>query len=222
MPAAAVIAIDGPAGVGKSTLARRVADELDWAYLDSGAMYRAVTVLALDRGLTLDDAAAMESLALTLDLELSPEGGVRVAGESLTGRIRTPEVSAAVSVVAAVPEVRRVMVSHQRRFAERNPRVVAEGRDMGTVVFPDAVVKIFLEADSRERARRRLKQWGRETAGDLESVRAGLEARDRMDRTREVHPLRPAADAWRLDTSNMTLDEVLAAVLKRVRSAIRP
>ena len=218
-----VVAIDGPAGASKSTIAKGLARALGWAYLDSGAMYRAITVVAMDRGVPLDDGPALAGLARALDLELGADGKVRVEGENITGRIRTPEVTEGVSTVATVPEVRDVMVVHQRRFLERQGRIVAEGRDMGTVVFPDADVKIFLEADPSERARRRLAQWGPEaSAGGVEAVQARIEARDRQDSTRQVAPLRPAEDAWRLDTSKMTLDEVLQAVEARVRSAIRP
>lgn len=218
-----VIAIDGPAGAGKSTIARDLARSLGWAYLDSGAMYRAVTLVAMDHGLSLDDGPALAALAQTLEIDLDPSGKVRVAGENLTGRIRTPEVTRGVSIVAAVPEVRNVMVSHQRRYAEQQGQIVAEGRDMGTVVFPDAILKVFLEADPAERARRRLAQWGAEAgAAGVEAVQADLEARDERDSTREVSPLRPADDAWRLDTSKMTLPEVLEAVEARVRSSIRP
>ena len=218
-----VIAIDGPAGVGKSSIARMLAEKLGWAYLDSGAMYRALTVCALDAGIGLADGAGLAALAEGLDLLLEPAGRVLVDGVDLSERIRTPEVSAGVSRVASVPEVRAVMVAHQRRFAERADGVVAEGRDMGTVVFPDASLKIFLDADPAERARRRLGQGGEVEAGaDAARVQAGLEARDRQDRGRKVAPLAQAPDAVRLDTSRMTLREVFDAVWMRVRSAIRP
>ena len=218
-----VIAIDGPAGVGKSTLARMVAEKLDWAYLDSGAMYRALTLTALEQGIGLADAAGLATLAEGLDLVLEPSGRVLVAGTDVSDRIRTPEISAGVSQVAAVPEVRAVMVTHQRRFAEQQAGVVAEGRDMGTVVFPDAALKIFLDADPEERARRRLGQGGEVAPGaDAARVRAGLEARDRQDRARKVAPLAQAPDAERLDTTGMTLREVFDAVWSRVRSAVRP
>jgi cytidylate kinase len=218
-----VVAIDGPAGAGKSTIARRLAADLDWAYLDSGAMYRAVTLLAGDRKIAHDDVGALEALAKELEIELLADGTLCVGGVDVTRRIRAPEVTAAVSQVASVPAVREVMVSHQRRFASRNEHVVAEGRDIGTVVFPDADLKIYLDADTGERARRRLAQEDEVAAGaDEASVRAGIEARDAQDKSRKASPLRVAADAWRLDTSQMTLDEVFAAVRERVLSAVRP
>lgn len=218
-----VVAIDGPAGAGKSSVARRVAAALGWAYLDSGALYRAVTLRALRQGIDLGDVDALAALARQVDLLLERDGSVRMDGEDVTRHLRTPQVTAAVSVVASVAAVRQVMVAHQRRFAQGNPRVVAEGRDMGTVVFPDAELKIYLDAQPQERARRRMAQVEEVAAGaDQEAVRAGLEARDRLDSTREVAPLQQAADAWRLDTTGMTLDEVVEAVGARVRSAIRP
>lgn len=219
----AVVAIDGPAGVGKSTIARRLADALSWAYLDSGALYRAVTLVAMEREVGLDDTEALVALAGELDIDLDAGGRLRVGGKDVTRKIRRPAVTEAVSGVAGIPGVREVMVSHQRRFAGRNAHVVAEGRDMGTVVFPDADLKIYLDADTGERARRRLQQEDEVADGaDEASVRAGIEARDRQDSSRKTAPLRAAEDAWRLDTSEMTLDEVFAAVRNRVTSAIRP
>jgi cytidylate kinase len=221
-----VVAIDGPAGAGKSTLARRLAADLGWAYLDTGAMYRAATLRALEQGIGLDDEEGLAALAATLDLDVAAGGLVRVDGRDVTAGIRTPEVTAAVSAVARVPEVRAVMVGHQRRFAARHGRVVAEGRDIGTVVFPDAAVKVWLDADPGERARRRLREerpGGRDPGTDpeaVERVQAALERRDRLDRTREVAPLEPARDAWRLDTTGMTLAEVFEAVRSHVRSRI--
>ena len=214
-----VVSIDGPAGAGKSTIARRVAQDLGWAYLDTGAMYRAVTLLALRGRLALDDAPGLAELARGLDIRLSPDGIVTVDGEDVTAHIRTAEVTEAVSLVAAVPEVRAVMVRHQRRFARENARVVAEGRDIGTVVFPDAALKIWLDARPRERALRRLGDLG-PAAGDVAAVQARIERRDELDSTREVAPLRPAEGAWRLDTTDMTLDEVFEAVRSRVQSAV--
>lgn len=218
-----VIAIDGPAGVGKSTIARLVAERLGWAYLDSGAMYRVLTLAALRAGVGLEDGPGLSALAEGLDLLLEPGGRVLLAGEDVSAAIRTPAVTSGVSRVAAVPAVRAVMVAHQRRFAGRNAGVVAEGRDIGTVVFPDAALKLFLDADPDERARRRLGQAEEVGAGaDAAQVKAGIEARDRQDRSRKVAPLAQAADAERVDTSQMTLREVFDAVWVRVRSAIRP
>jgi cytidylate kinase len=202
-----------------------VATDLSWAYLDTGAMYRAVTHEALRRGVALADARGLAALAAGLDLALSPDGTVRVGGEDVTGALRTPEVTAGVSTVAGVEEVRAVMVRHQRRFAWERSRVVAEGRDIGTVVFPDAEVKIYLDADPGERARRRLVQTGASAghaAGGLAAERARIEERDRRDSTRAVAPLRKAPDAWVLDTTPWTLDEVTGRVLAHVRSVIRP
>jgi cytidylate kinase len=218
-----VIAIDGPAGAGKSSLARRVAEDLGWAYLDTGAMYRAVTLVALERGVPLSDAASLAAMAEGLDLWLAPDGRVRVGGEDVTDRIRSAQVTARVSEVASVPEVRGVMAAHQRRFGAQNERIVAEGRDIGTVVFPDAIVKVYLDAEPEERARRRTAQEGDaegEAPGGVAETLARIEERDRKDRSRAVAPLRPATDAWRLDTTGMTLDEVFAAVRSHVRSRI--
>jgi cytidylate kinase len=219
-----VVAIDGPAGAGKSSIGRRLAEDLGWAYLDTGAMYRAVTREALRRGVPLEDGPALAALARGLDLVLSPEGTVRVGGEDVTGEIRSPEVTAAVSAVSSVPEVRAVMVGHQRRFADRNGRVVAEGRDIGTVVFPDARVKIYLDADPSERARRRLVQTSGDggPAEELGDMRARIEERDRLDSSRAVAPLRRAPGAWVLDTTPWTLDEVFDRVRAHVRSVVRP
>jgi cytidylate kinase len=217
-----VIAIDGPAGAGKSTIARRLSRRIGWAYLDSGAMYRAVTLAALDRGVALEAADEVAALARSLDLVLEPDGGVRLDGADVTARIRAPAIDAGVSTVARLPAVREVMVAHQRRFAERHGRIVAEGRDIGTVVFPDAALKIYLDADAQERARRRMAERGGADDRALEATRAAMAERDRTDSTREVAPLRQAPDATRIDTSGMTLDDVLDAVLSRVRSAIRP
>jgi UDP-arabinose 4-epimerase len=221
-----VVAIDGPAGAGKSSLARRLADDLGWAWLDTGAMYRAVTLLALERGVAATDEERLAELTRALVLELLRDGTVLIGGRDVTQEIRSERVTAAVSAVAAVPGVRRVMVVHQHAFARREGRIVAEGRDIGSVVFPEAEVKIYLDARPEDRARRRLGQerpGAAETEpGAVEEVLQGISERDRLDRTRSVAPLRPAPDAWRLDTSGMTLEQVFAAVRSHVRSRIHP
>ncbi|HVG94788.1 MAG TPA: (d)CMP kinase [Planctomycetota bacterium] len=220
-PAPLVVAIDGPAGSGKSTLAKRLADELGWAFLDTGAMYRAVTLAALERGQSLDDAAAMAALARALRIDLSASGTLRVDGADVTSRIRSAEVNAAVSGVAEIAEVRAVMRAHQRRFAQENRRIVAEGRDIGTNVFPDAAVKVFLVGSEDERVRRRVAEM-RRTTPDLDpaAVRESLLERDRRDENRRADPLRQAPDAVALDTTGLSPDEVLGRVLTLVRSRV--
>ncbi len=218
-----VVAIDGPAGGGKSTVASRLAAALGWAHLDSGALFRAVAAIALDRGVDCCDGPALARLVATEAIEPDGRGGVRVGGRDPGRRGRDPDVAAVVARVARLPEVRRAVAARQRAFAKNAGRVVAEGRDMGTVVFPEAALKVFLDADPVERARRR---WRQERPGDapdpsaLARVRAAIESRDRADRTRAVAPLVPAEGAWVLDTTRMALDEVVEAVLQRVRSAI--
>jgi cytidylate kinase len=219
-----VIAIDGPAGSGKSTLARRLAERLGWAYLDSGAMYRAVTVCALERNVDPADGPAIAEIARKGDIRLEPRGGrIWIEGREVTDRIRTPAVNAGVSAVAAVAAVREVMVAHQRRFARQNGRIVAEGRDMATVVFPDAFLKVYLDASEEERARRRTEEIRAKDPGHAhDAVRASISRRDRMDRGREVAPLRAAEDAWVVDSTGLTPDEVLARVLSEVQSRVPP
>ena len=218
-----VVAIDGPAGAGTSTVGRRLAAALGFAYLDTGAMYRAVTLAAQRRGVAGEDAAGLVALARGLRLHLSPDGRVTLDGEDVTARLRTDAIQASVSAVAAVPDVRGVMVGHQRRFAAENGSVVAEGRDMGTVVFPDAAVKLYLDADPGERARRRTVEGGRPATEEaLAEVQAAQERRDRLDSTRAVSPLVRAPDALYLDTTALTLDEVVARAEAAVRSALPP
>jgi cytidylate kinase len=217
-----VVAIDGPAGSGKSTVARRLAEALGWAYLDTGAMYRAVTVRALDRGIAPEDAGPIVALARAARIHLDPRTGqVTIDGQDVTEVIRTPRVNEAVSVVAAIPEVREVMVAHQRRFADENRRIVAEGRDIQTVVFPRAVAKVYLDAAEDVRVERRVEEMRRKDPGlDPAEVRQALLERDRLDRGREVAPLRPAEDAVHVNTSAVTPAKVLADLLALVRSLL--
>ena len=232
-----IVAIDGPAGSGKSTTARQVADRLGWLYLDTGAMYRAVGLAFRERSLPVTDAAA-ESLLPGLDVRLTPgPDGTRVAldGDDVTDRIRTPEAAADASRASALAAVRTAMVALQRQAAaaytaETGRGVVLEGRDIGTVVFPDADVKFFLVADLDARARRRLADFagadgdsGPEPASAaLETVRAELDARDARDRDRTHAPLRAAPDAVTLDTTALTIDQQVEAVLAAVRRVREP
>jgi cytidylate kinase len=198
-----VIAIDGPAGAGKSSVARAVAEELGFTYLDSGAMYRCVALAALEAGIDLDDGEALGELAR--ELEIGFDGRRVLLGERDVGAaIREPAVTAAASRVSVHPQVREAMVERQRRLIAAGS-YVAEGRDIGTVVSPDSPLKIFLTASAEERARRR----AAETGEDFESVLDAQRRRDARDTERQHGALRAAADAVELDTSSMSLEEVI-------------
>ena len=206
-----VIAIDGPAGAGKSTVARAVAGEIGFTYLDSGAMYRCVALGALEGGVDLDDGEALGTLAEGLEIDF--DGPRVLLGErDVTGEIRTPEVSAAASQVSIHPRVRAAMVARQRQLIAAG-RYVAEGRDIGTVVSPDSPLKVFLTASDEERARRR----AAETGEDVEAVLEAQRRRDARDIEREHGALRPADDAVTLDTTGLTLEEVVARVVALAR-----
>ena len=224
-PTPTVIAIDGPAGSGKSTVARALARTLGagWAYLDTGAMYRAVTVAALAQGTSLDDAAALAALAFQVRVELSADGHVSVDGKDVTDEIRTEPVNKAVSKVAERAEVRAVMVEHQRRFAAERGRVVADGRDMATVVFPDAVVKVYLDASLGERAKRRFREM-RATHPELtlEAVKHSIHERDEQDQGRSTGRLYQHEEAVRVDTTGKTPAQVLAEIRDLVLSRVPP
>ena len=206
-----VIAIDGPAGAGKSTVARGVAAALDFTYLDSGAMYRGVALAGLDSGADLDDPGVMAEIARSLAIGFA-DGSVHLDGRDVSEAIRAPEVSAAASRVSVHPQVREAMVARQRRLIEAG-RYVAEGRDIGTVVSPGAPLKVFLTASAEERARRR----AGETGEDPDAVLAAQSERDARDREREHGALRPADDAVEIDTTELTLDEVVARVVGLAR-----
>jgi CMP/dCMP kinase len=203
-----VVAIDGPAGSGKSTVARAVAERIGLGYLDTGAMYRAVAFAAIRRGLDPDDAA--EVAALARGLELSVGESVRVEGVDATIEIRSPEVTRAVSLVAANPEVRTEMVRRQREWVAERGGGVLEGRDIGTVVFPDAALKVYLTADETERANRRSQEM---LSLRYDQVAADMARRDRIDSNRAASPLATAADAVEVDTTGMTIDDVVETVV---------
>jgi CMP/dCMP kinase len=207
-----VIAIDGPAGSGKSTVAQRLADRLGFDYLDTGAMYRAVTFAALRRGIDPADPEPVAQLARAVELDVSTDG-VRVDGVDATIEIRGPEVSRAVSVVAANAEVRSELVRRQREWADAHGGGVIEGRDIGTVVFPDAFLKVYLTARPEVRAERRAAEV---TGLDYETVAADMARRDAFDAARGDSPLRQAADALELDTSDLSLDEIVEALARWV------
>jgi cytidylate kinase len=211
-----VIAIDGPAGAGKSTIARALADKLGYIYIDTGAMYRAIAMWAIDCGIPVDDGAKVEQLALAADIEMLPGRRIRLNGEDVSEAIRRSDIAVAASKVAAHGPVRRALVAKQREIGERN-NVVMEGRDIGTVVFPSARVKIFLDADQRERVRRRAVEQPEITPDQLA---AQISERDDRDRHRAESPLVQAPDAIYLDSTALTPEEVEEQILKLVRERI--
>lgn len=217
-----VIAVDGPAGTGKSTVSRGLARELHARYLDTGAMYRIVTLAVLRAGVDLADAEAVAATAADAQLAVGydpDEDRSYLDGEDVSTEIRGDAVTKAVSAVSAVPEVRTRLVDVQRSLAAGQGSVVVEGRDIGTVVLPDAHVKIFLTASAEERARRRNDQNVASGLGDdYEAVLADVKRRDHLDSTRSVSPLRPADDAVVVDTSAMTQSDVIAHLLRLVQA----
>ena len=217
-----VVAIDGPAGSGKSTVARGVADALGLEVLDTGAMYRAVTLLALEGGFDLGDGEAIAGAAERALLELGdPPGSVRLDGRDISREIRGPEVSAAVSQVSSHPAVRALLRRRQREWAEQRGGGVVEGRDIGTVVFRDAPLKIFLTASEDERARRRHRdEHAAARPADLDAVRNSVDRRDALDH--RTTPLDPASDAIVIDTTGRTADDVVDEVVERWQSAATP
>jgi cytidylate kinase len=214
-----IVAIDGPAGAGKSTIARRIADRLGFVYINTGAMYRAVALWALRNQTELTDMHRLEKLAWEAKITFcAGDGRVILNGEDVTDLLYTPEVSSAASIVSAVPGVRKALLPMQRQIAE-NSSVVMEGRDIGSVVFPEAQVKVFLDANPRERARRRsLELNGTEHTAGIESVASAIEERDGRDRTRREAPLVQAPDAELIDTTALTVEQVEDEILRLVRS----
>jgi cytidylate kinase len=219
-----IIAIDGPSGAGKSTLAKRLAKELGFIYLDTGAMYRALALKVLREGVDLADDTRLAELVTSTDIDLKEYGGrleILLDGCDVAGEIRTPEVSQMASRVSAVKIVRERMLDLQRAMGRRGS-VVAEGRDIGTVIFPEAEVKIFLVASARERARRRyeeLRATGR--AVDFDATLHEMEERDKRDSERDLAPLRQADDAMLIDSSSTGAEAVAAMALSKIRTVAK-
>jgi cytidylate kinase len=216
------VAVDGPSGSGKSSTARGVARALGWSYLDTGAMYRALTWWLLSHGVDVNDPEAVAARAGEPDLLVStdPDGpGVLIDGHDVTEQIRDPHVTESVSAVSAVPAVRARLVELQRAAMARGP-VVIEGRDIGTVVVPDAPVKVFLVASSKARAERRSAEFADRHEGSLEDTLLSLKRRDLLDSTREASPLARAEDAIEIDSTDRTLDEVVDAVVQLVKARL--
>ncbi len=217
-----VVTIDGPAASGKSTVARLLAEKIGATFLDTGAMYRAVTWAALRDGVDLTDerrlARVIDGHAFAFDAAQG-EMKVLIDGTDITGRIRDPELTASVRHVASSPMMRAKLVEMQRQFAQRRVRVVTEGRDQGTVAFPDAAVKFYLVADATERARRRKAELdAKGMDADMEQLREAILARDASDENRAVGPLKPASDAILIDTTKLSIEEVVARVADRVKA----
>ena len=222
MPKRLIVAIDGPAGSGKSTSAKLVAQKLNYLYIDTGAMYRAVTYLAMEKNVLQNTDAAIE-IAKDSDISLKFIDGIThvwVDGNDITDKIRTPEVNGNVSEISKIKEVREVLVKKQQEYASRNGGVVMEGRDIGTVVLPNADVKIFLNASIKERAKRRTKEF--EEKGihvPLNEVEINIRQRDKIDSTRDVSPLVKALDAVEVDTSKITIEQQVEIILDLIKKA---
>jgi len=218
---APVITLDGPSGVGKGTVGQRLAENLGWHYLDSGAIYRALAYGAYRRHIAPDDEDALVALARSLPLRFDPDPGgvcrVWYEGDDITGEVRTESCGMTASRIAGLPQVRAALLGRQRGF-RRPPGLIADGRDMGTTVFPDADLKIFLTADDRVRAERRLRQLnGKGINAKMADVLREIRERDEQDATRRASPLLPAKDAVELDTTHLTIDEVVERVTRLYR-----
>lgn len=215
-----IITVDGPSGAGKGTLCYSLAEKLGYALLDSGAIYRVTALAALKSAVDLSDELALAELARNLDIQFIPQNGevnILLNGENVSHLIRTQEVAEAASKVAVFPQVRAALLQLQQDFAQ-NDRLIADGRDMGTVVFPEAQVKLFLDASAEERAKRRYKQLqSKGISGNFAQILAEIKERDFRDRNREVAPLKAADDALLLDSTTLSIDEVIAQALDYIK-----
>lgn len=216
-----IITVDGPSGAGKGTLCHALAEKLKADFLDSGAIYRITALAAVKKGISLNDEVALAQLGRQLDIRFEPKNGevnVILDGENVGDQIRTAEAGQNASKVAALPQVRAALLQRQRDFASENG-LVADGRDMGTVVFPNAQVKLFLDASAEERTKRRVKQLQEKGFNaNFDDILAEIKERDFRDRNREVAPLVPAADALLLDSTHLSIDEVIAQALAHISS----
>jgi cytidylate kinase len=213
-----VLTIDGPSGAGKGTVSRAIAKKLGWNYLDSGSIYRSLAIAALKQQIDLKNEAALAGLAtaMVLEFDCGDDLVVRLDGQDITSQLGTETVGATASIVAAIPDVRRALLQKQKDFKQL-PGLVADGRDMGTVVFPDAKNKVFLTASADERAKRRYKQLiEKGIDANLVQITNEIEQRDRRDMERKTAPLAMASDALYIDSSEMTLDSVIEEVLKLI------
>ncbi|MBN1818070.1 MAG: (d)CMP kinase [Sedimentisphaerales bacterium] len=219
-----VITIDGPAGVGKSTVAQQLARRLGMAFLDTGAMYRAVTLAAMQHKLVLIDTAQVLALMDRCAFRFVPDNEtmrVRIDGQDVTEAIRDPDVTAQVRHIASAAEIRERLVQMQRDFAREHSPIVTEGRDQGTVAFPEAICKFFLTADPTERARRRQDQFAKTGHSlELDSIRQDIESRDASDQQRSVGPLAPAPEAIQIDTTDMTAEQVVVTMAQHIRKRV--
>lgn len=217
-----VITIDGPSGVGKGTVAQLIARQLSWRFLDSGALYRVLALAAQQHGVELDNEVALEVLASHLDvhfntLEISQPARVILEGDDVTDTIRGEQCGEAASQIAALPGVRKALIDRQRAFRDA-PGLVADGRDMGTIIFPDAELKVYLDASTEIRAQRRYEQLKEKGINvNLDAILTELKARDGRDKNRAVAPLKPAPDAMVIDTSEMSIDAVLQQILQETQ-----
>ncbi|MDD7544914.1 (d)CMP kinase [Actinobacillus porcinus] len=217
-----IITVDGPSGAGKGTLCYALAEKLGFALLDSGAIYRVNALAALKSAVKLDDELALAEVARQLDIQFVPKNGeveILLNGENVSGQIRTQEVADAASKTAVFPQVRAALLQVQQDFAKTEKGLIADGRDMGTVVFPNADVKLFLDASAEERAKRRFKQLqNKGINGNFAQILAEIQERDFRDRNRAVAPLKPADDALLLDSTELSIEEVIAQALQFIES----